>query len=123
VASFSNGWPIRTTSRAGVLSWARMISAAHSTIDIAEPARDIERAAAIFARSEGATFPLEAISNLRLAVVLLMAIQPHTTQYEAECAVIAEFMTRAERKLGQVRDAAGLLRAARTKLERELSIP
>jgi len=51
-----------------------------------------------------------------------MAIVPHSTQYEAECAVIAEFMTRAERKLGHVRDAAGLLRAARTKLERELSI-
>jgi hypothetical protein len=99
-----------------------MISAAHSTIDIAEPARDIERAAAIFARSEGATFPPEAISTLRLAVVLLMAIVPHITQYEAECAVIAEFMTRAERKLGHVRDAAGLLRAARTKLERDLSI-
>jgi hypothetical protein len=31
-------------------------------------------------------------------------------------------MTRAERKLGHVRDAAGLLRSARTKLERELSI-
>jgi len=71
-----------------------MISAAHSTIDIAEPARDIERAAEIFARSEGATFPPEAISNLRLAVVLLMAIVPDSTQYEAERAVIAEFMTR-----------------------------
>jgi hypothetical protein len=94
VASFSNGWPVRITSRAGVLSWARMISAAHSTIDIAEPARDIERAAEIFARSEGATFPAEAISNLRLAVVLLMAIVPDSTQYEAERAVIAEFMTR-----------------------------
>ena len=105
-----------------MLSWARMVSAAHSTIDIAEVARDIERAAEIFARSEGATFPPEAISNLRLAVLLLMAIVPHITQYEAECAVIAEFMTRAERKLGHVRDAAGLLRAARTKLERDLSI-
>jgi hypothetical protein len=99
-----------------------MISPAPSTIDIAEVARDIERAAEIFARSEGATFPPEAISNLRLAVVLLMAIVPDSTQYEAERAVIAEFMTRAERKLGHVRDAAGLLRAARAKLERDLSI-
>ena len=105
-----------------MLSWARMVSAAHSTIDIAEVARDIERAAEIFARSEGATFPPEAISNLRLAVVLLLAMVPHSTRYDAECAVIAEFMTRAERKLGHVRDAAGLLRAARTKLERDLSI-
>ena len=43
-----------------------MITAAHSTIDMAEPARDIERAAEIFAHSEGAIFPPEAISNLRL---------------------------------------------------------
>jgi hypothetical protein len=99
-----------------------MISAAHSTIDIAEPGRDVELAAEIFAHSERGTFPPEAISNLRLAVVLLMAIVPHSTRYDAERAVIAEFMTRAEGKLGHVRDAAGLLRGARTKLERELSI-
>jgi len=99
-----------------------MITAAHSTIDMAEPARDIERAAEIFAHSEGAIFPPEAISNLPLAVVLLMAIVPHSTRYDAERAVIAEFMTRAEGKLRDVRDAAGLLRGARTKLERELSI-
>jgi hypothetical protein len=47
---------------------------------------------------------------------------PHSTRYDAACAVIAEFMTRAEGKLGHVRDAAGLLRAARTKLVRELLI-
>jgi hypothetical protein len=93
-----------------------------STIDMAEPARDIERAAEIFAHSEGAIFPPEAISNLPLAVVLLMAIVPHSTRYDAERAVIAEFMTRAERKLGHVHYAAGLLRGARTKLERELLI-
>jgi hypothetical protein len=85
--------------RTGVLSWARMIGAPHSTIDIAEAARDIERAAEIFAHSEGATFPPEAISNLRLAVVLLLAIVPHSTRYDTERAVIAEFMTRAEGKL------------------------
>ena len=99
-----------------------MITAAHSTIDMAEPARDIESAAEIFAHSEGAIFPPEAISNLRLAVGLLMAIVPHSTRYDAERAVIAEFMTRAEGKLRDVRDAAGLLRGARTKLERELAI-
>jgi hypothetical protein len=47
--------------------------------DIAEVARDIERAAEIFAHSQRATFPPEAISNLRLAVLLLMAIVPHST--------------------------------------------
>jgi hypothetical protein len=99
-----------------------MVSAAHSTIDIAEPGRDVELAVEIFAHSERETFPPEAISNLRLAVALLMAIVPHSTRYDAERAVIAEFMTRAERKLSHVRDAAGLLRGARTKLERELSI-
>ena len=56
VASFSNGWPVRITSRAGVLSWARMISAAHSTIDIAEVARDIERAAVIFGTASAQHF-------------------------------------------------------------------
>ena len=48
-----------------------------------------------------------------------MAIVPHSTRYDAERAVIADFMTRAEGKLGHVREAAGLLRAARTKLERD----
>jgi hypothetical protein len=100
----------------------RTISASHTTIDIAEPARDIEFAVEIFAHSGCGTFPPEAISNLRLAVVLLMAIVPRSTRYDAERAVIAEFMCRAEGKLGHVRDAAGLLRGARAKLERELSI-
>src|SRR5262245_26084737 len=99
-----------------------MITAAHSTIDVAEPGREIERAAEIFAHSGGAIFPPAAISNLRLAVLLLLAIVPQSTRYDAERAVIAEFMTRAEGKLGHARDAAGLLRAARTKLERELSV-
>ena len=88
----------RLASTDHLASWRAKLGAhdwrSASTIDIAEPARDIERAAEIFARSEGATFPAEAISNLRLAVVLLMAIVPDSTQYEAERAVIAEFMTR-----------------------------
>ena len=46
-----------------------------STIDIAEPGRDVD-ASEIFARNERETFPPEAIASLRLAVELLMIVVP-----------------------------------------------
>jgi hypothetical protein len=102
----------------GMVRWASMPNTTHrSTIDIAEPGREVERAAEMFARSEGGIFPPQAISNLRLAVELIMAIAPHSTRDQAERAVVDEFLMRTESKLADVVDAAAILRSARERLD------
>jgi hypothetical protein len=90
-----------------------------STIDIAEPVREVERAAEIFARGKGGEVPPQAISNLHLAVALIMVIVPDSTRYQAERAVLDEFFIRTEAKLERVPDAAGILRDARQRLAQE----
>jgi hypothetical protein len=92
-----------------------------STIELTEPAREVERAAMIFARGERDTLPPQAIAKLRLAVELIMAIAPHTTRYQAERAVVDEFLICAKSKLAQVPDAADILRDARQRVTLEFS--
>jgi hypothetical protein len=95
-----------------------MIATTHqpsSTIDVAEPAREVERAAEMFARGERP----QAISNLHLAVELIMVVVPDSTRFQAERAVCREFLIRTESKLDRVHDAAGILREAREQLEQE----
>jgi hypothetical protein len=62
-----------------------------STIDLAEPGREVERAALIFARAECGTFPPQALANLRMAT-----LAPQCSRHQAERAVIDEFFLRAE---------------------------
>jgi hypothetical protein len=55
-----------------------------TTIDIEEPAREVERAAEMFVRGEHGMERAQAISSLRVAVELILAIVPQSTRYRAE---------------------------------------
>jgi hypothetical protein len=87
-----------------------------TTIDSEEPAREVERAAEMFVRGEHGMERTQAISSLRVAVELILAILPHSTRYQAERAVSSEFLIRVESKLDCVHDAADVLRQARKQL-------
>jgi hypothetical protein len=117
------GWPVQTTSRVGVLSWARMTTMTHqSTIDVAEPGREVERAAEIFVRGECGIFPPQAIASLRMAIELTMIVVLECSRHEAERAVINEFLTRIRLKLADADDAADVIRRAREHLNDIFSI-
>ena len=94
-----------------------MTTTAHqSTIDIAEPAREVERAATIFVHGERGTFPPQAIANLQMAVELTMIVVPQCSRPRAERAVVDEFLIRIRLKLGDADEAADVIRRAREQL-------
>jgi hypothetical protein len=65
-----------------------MASTTHrSTIDTAEPALEVERAAVIFAHGERGPFPPKAIASLRMAIELTMIVVPQCGRHHAERAV------------------------------------
>ena len=88
-----------------------------STIDIAEPGREVERAAEIFAQAERGTFPPQALVNLRMAIELTMIVVPQCSRHQAERAVIDEFFARVESMLDH--DAGDVVRQARASLAEE----
>jgi hypothetical protein len=111
------GWQVQRGSPRGVLSWARMTSTApRSTIDIAEPGREVERAAEIFARGERDTFPPQAFASLKMAVELTMIVVPQCSRHRAELAAVDEFLIRIGLKLGDADDARDVIRRAREQL-------
>lgn len=87
-----------------------------STIDLAEPGREVERAAEIFVRGELGEFPPQAIASLKMAVELMLIVVPQCSRYQAERAAIDEFLTRVKLKLGDADDAEELIRRAREQL-------
>jgi hypothetical protein len=94
----------------------------HSTIDLAEPGREVERAAEIFVRGERAEIPPQATASLRIAVELTMIVVPACTRHQAERAVTEEFLTRIRQKLADVDDAAEVIRRAREQLDEEFAV-
>jgi hypothetical protein len=70
----------------------------------------------MFVRGEHGMERAQAISSLRVAVELILAIVPHTTRYQAERAISSEFLIRIESKLDRAHDAADVLRQAREQL-------
>jgi hypothetical protein len=83
----------------------------------AEPGREVERAAEIFARGERGEVPPQAIASLKMAIELTMVVAPACSRYQAERAVVDEFFIRTEAKLAHVADAADVLRQARERLD------
>jgi hypothetical protein len=93
----------------------------HSTIDIAEPGREVERAAEIFVRDERTEIPPQATASLRMAVELTMVVVPGCARDQAQRAVTEEFLTRIRLKLADADDAAEVIRRAREQLDKEFA--
>ena len=91
-------------------------TAYQSTIDIAEPAREVERAATIFVHGERGTFPPQAIANLQMAVELTMIVVPQCSRHRAERAVVDEFLIRIRVQLADTDEAAEVIHDARERL-------
>jgi hypothetical protein len=87
-----------------------------STIDIAEPAREVERAATMLVHGERGTFPPQAIASLQMAVELTMIVVPQCSRHRAEGAVVDEFLIRIRLKLADADEAADVIRRAREHL-------
>jgi hypothetical protein len=87
-----------------------------SSIDIAEPGREVEQAAEIFSRGKRGEIPPHAIASLRMAVELTMIVVPECNRHEAERAVTDEFLIRIGLKLGDADDAGDMVRRARQQL-------
>jgi hypothetical protein len=90
-----------------------------STIDIAEPGREVERAAETFVRGERGEFSPRTLANLQMAIELTLIVVPQCSRHHAERAVVDEFLIRIEAKLERVPGAAGILRDARQRLAQE----